>query len=57
MGDMVEAGCSDQRAAIKSRAAAMARSVEEEIGVLVLVVNHTTVSAMRSTRVSATYTW
>ena len=51
-GDIGEAGCSDRRVAIKSRAAAMAKSVDEDIGVRPLVVNHTTVSAMRSPRVS-----
>ena len=52
-----EAGCDDQIAAIKSRAAAMAKSVDEDIGVRPLVGKHTTVSAMRSPRVSAMYTW
>ena len=50
-GYIGEAGCGDRRAAIKSRAAAMAKSVEEEIGVRTLVGNHTTVSAMSSPRV------
>ena len=52
-----ESRCGDQRGAIKSRAAAMAKSVDEDIGVRPLVRNHTTVSAMRSPRVSAVYTW
>ena len=47
-----EAGCGDRSAAIKSRAAAMAKSVDEDIGVRPLVGNHTTVSAMRSPLVS-----
>ena len=33
-GDIEEAGCGDRSAAIKSRAAAMAKSVDEDIGVL-----------------------
>ena len=57
MGYIVEAGCGDHRAAIKSHAVAMAKSVDEDIGVRPLVGNHTTVSAMRSPRVSAMYTW
>ena len=56
-GDIGEDGCGDRRAAIKSRAAAMAKSVDEDIGVRPLVGNHTTVSAMRSLRVSTMYTW
>ena len=52
-----EAGCGDQRAAIKSRAAAMAKSVDEDIGVRPLVGNYTTVLEMHSPRVSAMYTW
>ena len=51
-GDIGEAGYGDRRAAIKLRAAAMAKSVEEEIDVRPLVGNHTTVLAMRSPRVS-----
>ena len=51
-GDIGEAGCGDRSAAIKSRATAMAKSVDEEIGVRPLVENHTTVSAMCSPRVS-----
>ena len=47
-GDIGEAGCGDRSAEIKSRAAAMAKSVDEDIGVHPLVGNHTTVSAMRS---------
>ena len=50
--DIGEAGCGDRRAAIKLRAAAMAKSVDEDIGVRPLVGNHTTVSAMRSPLVS-----
>ena len=51
-GDIGEAWCSDRRAAIKSCAAAMAKSVDEDIGVRPLVGNHTTVLEMRSPRVS-----
>ena len=51
-GDIGKAGCGDQSAAIKSRAAAMAKSVDEDINVRPLVGNHTTVSAMSSPRVS-----
>ena len=58
-GDIGEAGCGDRSATIKSRAAAiklravaMAKLVDEDIGVLPLVGNHPTVSAMRSPRVS-----
>ena len=51
-GDIGESGCGDRRAAIKSRAAAMAKSVDEDIGVHPLVGKHTTVLAMRSLRVS-----
>ena len=51
-GEIGESGCGDRSAAIKSRAAAMAKSVDEDIGVRPLVGNHTTVSAMRSPRVS-----
>ena len=51
-GEIGEAGCGDRSAAIKSRAAAMSRSVDEDIGVRPLVGNHTTVSAIRSPRVS-----
>ena len=51
-GDIEEAGCGDRRAAIKPRAAAMTKSVDEDIGVRPLVGNHTTVSEMRSPRVS-----
>ena len=50
---MGQAGCGDRRAAIKSRAAEMAKSVDEDIGVLPLVGNHPTVSAIRSPHVSA----
>ena len=50
--DIGEAGCGDRRAVIKSRAAAMAKSVDKDIGVRPLVGNHTTVLAMRSPRVS-----
>ena len=56
-GEIGEAGCGDRRATIKSRAAAMAKSVDKDIGVRPLVGNHTTVSEMRSPRVSAMYTW
>ena len=51
-GEIGEAGCVNRSAAIKSRAAAMAKSVDEDIGVRPLVRNHTIVSAMRSPRVS-----
>ena len=47
-GEIGEAGCSDWSVANKSRAAAMAKSVDDDIGVRPLVGNHTTVSAMRS---------
>ena len=50
---MGEAGCGDRRAAIKSRAAAMAKFVDEDIVVLPLVGNYATVLVMRSPRVSA----
>ena len=50
--DIGEAGYGDWSAVIKSRAAAMAKLVDEDIGVRPLVGNHTTVSAMRSPRVS-----
>ena len=56
-GEIGEAGCGDRRAAIKSRAAAMAKYVDEDIGVRSLVGNHTNVLAMRSPRVSVMYTW
>ena len=42
-GDVGEARCDDRRAAIKSRAATMAKSVDEDIGVRPLVGNHTAV--------------
>ena len=51
-GEIGEAGCGDRSAEIKSRAAAMAKLVDEDIGVRPLVGNHTTVSAMRSPHVS-----
>ena len=51
-GEIGEAGYGDRSAVIKSRAAAMAKSVDKDIGVRPLVGNHTTVSAMRSPRVS-----
>ena len=47
-----EAGCGDRSAAIKSRTAAMAKSVDKDIGVRPLMGNHTTVSVMRSPHVS-----
>ena len=56
-GEIGEARCGDWRAAIKSRAAAMAKSVDENIGVRTLVGNQTTVLEMRSPRVSAMYRW
>ena len=55
-GKIGEAGCGDRSAAIKLRPAAMAKSVNEDIGVRPLVGNHTTVLAMRFPRVSAMYT-
>ena len=51
-GEIGKAGCGDRSAAIKSRAAAMAKSVDEDIGVRPLVRNHTTVSEISSPRVS-----
>ena len=51
-GEIGEAGCGDRSAAIKLCAVAMAKSVDKDIGVRPLVGNHTTVSAMRSPRVS-----
>ena len=51
-GEIGEDVCGDRSASIKSRAAAMAKSVDEDIGVRPLVGNHTTVSVMRSPRVS-----
>ena len=56
-GEIGEAGCGDRSAAIKSRTAAMAKSVDEDIGARPLVGNHTIVSAMRSPLVSEMYTW
>ena len=56
-GEIGEAGCGDRRAAIKSRAAAMAKSIDKDVGVSPLVGNHTTVSEMCYPRVSAMYTW
>ena len=56
-GDIGQAGCGDRSAAIKSRAAVMAKSVDKDIGVRPLVVNHTTMSVMRSPRVSEIYMW
>ena len=56
-GEIGEAGFGDRRSAIKSRAAAMANSVDKDIGVSPLVGNHTTVSEIHSPRVSAMYTW
>ena len=55
-GEIGEAGCGDRRAAIKFRASAMAKYIDKDIGVRPLVGNHTTVSEMRSPRVSAMYT-
>ena len=56
-GEIGEAGCGDRSAAIKSCAAAISKSVGEDIGVRPLVGNHTSVSAMHSTRVSEMYMW
>ena len=50
--DIGEAGCGDRSAAIKLRDTAMAKSVDEDIGVRPLVGNHTTVSEMCSPHVS-----
>ena len=50
--DIGETGCGDKRDAIKSCAAAISKSIEEDIGVSPLVGNHTTVSVKRSPRVS-----
>ena len=41
-GEIGEAVCGDWRAAIKSRAAAMSKSVDKDIGVRPLMGNHTT---------------
>ena len=54
-GDMGESGCRERSAAIKYCAAAMAKSVDKDIGVQTFVGNHTTVSAMSYPRVSAMY--
>ena len=48
-GEIGEAGCGDRSAAIKSRAAAMAKSVDEDIGVRPLVGNHTVALPILST--------
>jgi hypothetical protein len=47
MGELGEAGDGCKRALVKSRAAAMAASVEEDFGIEIFVGNQTTVSAMR----------
>jgi len=52
MGESGEAGDGCKRALVKSRAAAMATSVEEDFGIETFVGNQTTVSAMRSDVVS-----
>jgi len=52
MGESGEAGNGCKRALVKSRAAAMATSVEEDFGMETFVGNQTTVSAMRSDVVS-----
>ena len=52
MGERGEAGDGCKRALVKSRAAAMATSVEEDFGMETFVGNQTTVSAMRSDVVS-----
>ena len=52
MGESGEAGDGCKRALVKSRAAAMATSVEEDFGMETFVGNQTTVSAMRSDVVS-----
>ena len=51
-GEIGEAGYGDRSDAIKSRAAAMAKLVDEDIGERPLVGNHTAVSEMRYPRVS-----
>ena len=51
-GDIGESGCGDRSAAIKSRAAAMAKLVDEDISVRLSAGNHTTVLVMCSPRVS-----
>ena len=56
-GEVGEAGCGERMSAIKSRAAVMAKSVDDDIGVRPLVGNHTTVSAISCPRVSTMYTW
>jgi hypothetical protein len=48
IGESGEAGDGCKRALVKSRAAAMAASVEEEFSIETFVGNQTTVSAMRS---------
>ena len=48
MGESGEAGDGCKRALVKSRAAAMATSVEEDFGMETFVGNQTTVSGMRS---------
>jgi len=52
MGERGEARNGCKRALVKSRAAAMATSVEEDFGMETFVGNQTTVSAMRSDVVS-----
>ena len=52
MGESGEAGDGCKRAEVKSRATAMAVSVEEDFGIETFVGNQTTVSAMRSNVVS-----
>ena len=47
MGESGEVGDGCKRALVKSRAAAMAASVEEDFGIEIFVGNQTTVSAMR----------
>ena len=52
MGESGEAGKGCKRAEVKSRAAAMAASVDEDFGIETFVGNQTTVSAMRSNMVT-----
>ena len=52
MGETGEAGDGCKRALVKSRAATMAASVEEDFGIETFVGKQTTVSAMRSDVVS-----
>ena len=57
MGDSGDACNGCNRALVKSRAAAMAASVDEDFGIDTFVGNQTTVSAMRSDVFSRIQTW